>query len=212
MKDSPTITLTGVDEHTDIDSIQSIDAEFGFLFSVTNKGGRYPSGDFTSAATARLSRSAVHICGRSARNELVHGWLDELVSNAQRIQVNGILDFKYVEKVCRMFPDKTIITQHTIENAHLLAIQSDNHALLIDGSGGKGLLPETWRRPSTGKAVGFAGGLGPDNLQNEVKKFAPLAIGEWWVDMESSLRIADRFNVALACEAVLKFHCGLRGI
>src|SRR5471030_3033761 len=55
--------------------------------------------------------------------------------------------------------------------------------------------PDTWSRPATNKAVGFAGGLGLDNLRAEMCKIAIVAEGDWWIDMEGKLRKDDWFDV-----------------
>jgi phosphoribosylanthranilate isomerase len=76
------------------------------------------------------------------------------------------------------------------------------HALLVDQSGGRGIKPEQWVRPNTSKPVGFAGGLGPNNLDAEMRKM-PLRPRSW-VDMESGLRNEqDWFDVTKA-EACIK--------
>lgn len=72
------------------------------------------------------------------------------------------------------------------------------HQLLVDASGGRGVSPAEWTRPNTTRAVGFAGGLGPDNLAGELPRIAAVARGPWWVDMETKLRTDDWFDIALA--------------
>ena len=60
---------------------------------------------------------------------------------------------------------------------------------LYDASAGEGILPETWREPVEHKYNGYAGGLGPDNLQDQLYKIAQV-VGplEIWIDMETRLR------------------------
>ena len=84
---------------------------------------------------------------------------------------------------------------------------SDNHALLVDGSGGRGVSPESWARPETYKQVGFAGEMGPENLALELPRIALVAASESWVDMEGKLRPADWFDIGVARECV-SLHSG----
>lgn len=119
-----------------------------------------------------------------AIHDLMEGSL--LVSGFQRIQVNGLLEIPDVRYLCRLYPRHTIITQHTPQNRYLLAVDAENHALLVDGSGGRGISPSAWNQPATEKAVGFAGGLGPDNLATELQTIRRIARPGWWADMEGN--------------------------
>jgi hypothetical protein len=53
--------------------------------------------------------------------------------------------------------------------------------------------------------VGYAGGLGPDNIATELVKIRPSASSIWWLDMEGKLRIDDWFSVDLANQCVSAF-------
>lgn len=60
---------------------------------------------------------------------------------------------------------------------------------LFDASHGGGVTPDKWPTPEPGQTwCGFAGGLGPNNIREELERIAAVA-GErpFWVDMESSL-------------------------
>ena len=210
---SPFCTVTGADESTDVRMLQKLDAEIGLLYTATPEGrNRYPSKEWIESASRNLSRVAIHICGSTARRELLSGWLDDLLENAQRVQVNGFLSIEYCERICAMYPTKTIITQHKPDNQHLLAVKAPNHSLLVDASGGRGLSPNTWSRPNTQKPVGYAGGLGPDNMAAELRRIAPIAHGPWWVDMEGKLRANDWFSYEQSRDAVLVFHNTLQDL
>jgi len=204
---SPFVTVTGADEHTDIGLLQALDAEIGLLYTATPEGrNRYPRKEWITATARNLSRVAIHICGSNARGELLSGWLDDLLEHAQRVQVNGTISREDCERLCVLYHDKTIITQHKPNNAHLLAVNAQNHALLIDASGGRGISPKVWQHPTTHKPVGFAGGLGPDNMAFELQRIALIANDPWWVDMEGKLRINDWFSCERARDAVWAFH------
>lgn len=196
-----TLTLTGIDERTDISAVAKLDAEIGILYTCMPAGRpRYPRKEWIIETLGSLPNAAVHFCGRQARENLIHGWLDDMVDYAKRIQVNGPLDVRSVEKLCRMFPSKAIITQHKPDNKELLSVAAENHAILVDSSGGRGVSPIEWVRPNSAKRTGYAGGLGPDNLDAEMFKIAGIDDRDWWVDMENKLRIDDWFSIERATQ------------
>ena len=132
----------------------------------------------------------------------------DLTAWPQRIQVNGRLEPWELEYICRQHPGHTIITQANKWNGGLLDEEWDNHAILVDASGGRGKSPEEWRRLDTDKQVGFAGGLGPDNIVAELRRIRAVATGDWWIDMEGKLRNElDWFDVKRA-RAVIGAVCG----
>lgn len=202
---SPFVTVTGADERTDLAALATLDAEIGLLYTATPEGrNRYPRWEWIWEASHILPRVALHVCGRGARQQLMEGRLN--VGGVQRIQVNGGILALEVERLCEMYPCHTIITQYHTRNAHLLAVRSSNHALLVDGSGGRGISPDGWHRPDTAKPVGFAGGLGPENLAGEVVTIRDVARPGWWADMEGKLRVDDWFSVERAAACVDAFH------
>ena len=210
-----TIALTGADMRTSIDDLVKMAADFplveiGLLYTANPENrNRYPSLEWLGYATQELGeRCAVHICGGTARQQLLAFELTKLLGPVGRIQVNGNLSIDEVQRACSAvdYPGRQqVITQHQASNAHLASMLiSDNHALLVDGFGGRGVSPESWTRPDTGtqvqKQVGFAGGMGPDNLASEIPKIALVATGSSWVDMEGKLRPTDWFDMGLARE------------
>ena len=200
----PFLTVTGADERTDITALAKLNAEIGLLYTATPEGrNRYPRWEWIRETSLELRRASLHVCGRGARAMLMDGKLP--VGGFQRIQVNGGILALEVERLCAMYPRHTIITQHHLNNAHLLAVRAENHALLIDASGGQGKSPEAWGQPHTTKAVGFAGGLGPDNLASELRKITDIARAGWWADMEGKLRVDDWFSVERAAECAAIF-------
>ena len=64
-----------------------------------------------------------------------------------------------------------------------------NVAMLVDESKGTGVLASSWPSPSNGYNIGYAGGIGPANIQTVLKDVQAAAQGrDIWIDMESSLR------------------------
>lgn len=193
------VTLTGADEGTNLDALVGListpGVEIGLLYTDTPEiRNRYPSRKWLAEAVRRLSgRCALHVCGRGARAALLAGDLIDLTAHTPRVQVNGVLGLDEVMLLASRV--ETLITQHTEANAHLLNSQAANHVVLVDGSGGRGVLPVEWKRPATQKAVGFAGGLGVHSLHAQSEAIRRVARGPYWLDMEASLRVNDWFNI-----------------
>jgi phosphoribosylanthranilate isomerase len=193
------ITLTGAGERTDVaDLIRLADmgAEIGLLYSFSPDGRpRYPSLSWIlDAAGALNGRAALHVCGHRARTEFAERNLGEALNLFRRVQVNGRVSPEALAYFADLVmpDDTTLITQHTPQNADLLESRGTyrlvQHALLVDASGGRGLSPAAWAHPETDKPVGFAGGLGPDNLERELPNIAAVARPGAWIDMENKLR------------------------
>lgn len=85
--------------------------------------------------------------------------------------------------------------------------------LLIDASGGQGMAPTRWQRKIPRVTCGYAGGLGPHNIQQQfplIEHACKLPSGftsAFWIDMESGIRTNDQFDFAKA-EEVLKYVTG----
>lgn len=89
-----------------------------------------------------------------------------------------------------------------------------NVSFLFDESKGTGVVAAEWPNPPINARFGYAGGLGPKTLEDQLTKMLlktnPLAESapvEIWVDMESSLRTllkddTDIFDVNKAMECI----------
>jgi hypothetical protein len=68
--------------------------------------------------------------------------------------------------------------------------QAQNFSILFDASMGTGKLATSVTAPLPGVKCGYAGGLGPSNIEEQILNIAAVT-GETttWVDMESSLRV-----------------------
>lgn len=216
------ITLTGADQRTKVDDLvrlADMGAEIGILYTWSPDGrNRYPSLSWIiETAEALCGRSAIHICGQRARAEVIYSYpgsagIGFALECVRRFQVNGKLSPLNVRTICHSFPDHVVITQDAAYNRVLRDMDCPNHALLVDASGGRGLLPQHWTRPATTKSVGFAGGLGPETLRDELPKIAQAAQGDWWIDMEGRLRDEDDwFDIERARSALTVFQTYLGG-
>ena len=203
------ITLTGIDEKTDVKKLYAGIkpewrewVEIALLFTVNQEGrNRYPSIEFIDTVlTSSLDYMAVHLCGKDTINRVLQGEFYTTLMNADRIQVNGKVSQEQLEDFCEMFHDSTIITQHVPYNYRLLGMDIKfakekleplpyQHSVLVDASGGKGILPTEWVAPfDTKKLFGVAGGLGPHNLREQLKVIPKDC---YWVDMETFIRHPD---------------------
>lgn len=204
------ITFTGVDRRTTKGEIEGLLAdprvEIGILVSAHPDGrNRYMEPEEILRALEWCDgRAALHLCGNIPRMSALAGDLDAMIAMAGRIQVNGTLPTHLVADFCRVFPRHEIITQHTDRNYRLLGVGANNHSVLVDGSGGRGISPAGWVRPMTGKSVGFAGGLGPDNIATEIARIYEMAREPFWIDMEGKIRDGNDWFSVWACHNVLE--------
>lgn len=201
------LTLTGADQWTDTEALAGQrGVEFGLLYSRSNTANRYPDYGTLVRLLKQLPNPALHVCGSQARDALFQPNFWELAGRVNRIQVNGRVTVTELNRLLSLYPAHVIITQHRPGNEPLAASWHQRHCILVDGSGGQGILPDKWEQPDTQRPVGFAGGLTPDNLKEQLSKILAVRKHSWWVDMESGLRTDDRFDVDKALTAAERFR------
>jgi phosphoribosylanthranilate isomerase len=204
------LTLSGVDEQTrteDMVLLAREGVEIGVLYTFDPEGRhRYPRLEWIADTALALRGSmSLHVCGKRARAQLFRGQLDGIISLVGRVQVNGIMEETEVITLSQSYPNRAFITQHCPGNMALAGLETPNpnHSLLVDSSGGRGLQTRYWRRPQTSKHVGFAGGLTPWILEEEIPRIAQVARVPWWIDMETGLRGGEGlFSMGRAKQAV----------
>jgi hypothetical protein len=214
-----TVTITGADDTTDIQQLVNLSTEFpfvewGVLVSKSEEGNsRFPTRPwidrFGEAAKTRRLKVAMHLCGRWMR-ELLNGelaWEDlPSVSHfAQSFQfnINGTVlpesTTGFFTKLAQRKALRSFIFQLTKASEPLvLQAQSNDFNVmgLYDNSGGKGKSPESgWPSPvDVPFPMGFAGGLGPDNVLDQLGRINA-ACGDQpymtWIDMEGRIRTDD---------------------
>lgn len=210
-------TLTGADDsidHADLWQLASLFrpglVEWGILYSASNQGvGRYPSFEWIEKLVAMMGkpgtpRFSLHICGRAVEHFLEGvGHVTQIARAFPRVQINFRSRDHHLDIIKAMMDrnsDKTIITQHNYANAALWRNlrEFNNHAILFDESGGRGLSPITWPSAIDGVASGYAGGLGLSNIEQELPCIQRAAGGDvgFWIDAEGKLRdTQDRFDL-----------------
>lgn len=211
------VTITGAD-----DSILPVDllplskdfpfVEWGILLSKKKAGDpRFPSYKWMTEL-ARLTlgwgKFSGHLCGRWVRDLVldgVHSFLDEqpgIEQMFQRFQLNfhGEPHEEAREKFFHLIgvdDRRQYIFQLDGVNNQLYREAHHTRPVidivpLFDKSGGIGLTPEEWPEAEPGMYNGYAGGLGPDNLEVEIQRIAKVAGNEHvWIDMETKVRSGD---------------------
>lgn len=215
------VTFTGVDEATDLGAVAALaqahpGLEFGFLWSPKRSGQdpRYPRWAFLEQAAEQLAGSgaslALHLCGQGAADWIAgHEPTHALARRFNRIQVNGHarrMDVDALVAQIERGAHPAVITQHHAANAALTArlTGQPNHAVLFDESGGHGVARTSWPAPVDGIPCGYAGGLGPNRMDDALQAIDAACTRPYWVDMEGALRDGqDRFDLA-AVAAVIR--------
>lgn len=206
------ITFTGADDQTDINEMKSLASQFniewGILFSHEREGtGRFPSMSFVRRLVAKRGhlRLSAHLCGTYSRFLLEQGAtpIDDLISeHFNRVQINTrqpILNYERIQRWSeRVFVE--VILQCRGDFPASSAV-----SWLFDASGGNGRSPLRWPEARGAFIRGYAGGLSPCNVLEELGTIATGA-SNYWIDMETGVRDAtDRFDLSLCrqvCEKV----------
>lgn len=217
------VSLTGADDGVDPSALLAISlqyplVEWAILSSAKRQGSaRYPSEDWVERfhATCPDVRKALHLCGKDvdaflAMDERIH----KKLSRFDRVQLNfnhrrQPMDLDVLTRVANSITP-TVILQHNSANEdlwQLLRGKIDGLSMLFDSSGGGGRSPEAgWPTMLDDAVCGYAGGLGPDNIEAELATIIEITAGrKFWIDMEGKLRspIDDSFSLE-ACIAVLR--------
>lgn len=193
--------------------------EWGILRSVKRAGTpRYPSDDWDASLRAtfeeRKGTHALHLCGQAARDLMVatpEAWRSFVASvgySCRRVQINGFdaelakglpetLD--RVRDEYRPIRIPTIILQtrtHDAFAANEAFARRIGGEILFDPSGGTGAPIVEFQLPaSLAVRVGYAGGIGPETVDAVLEKITKLHGAHGWIDMESGVRTADRFDL-----------------
>ena len=213
-------TVTGADDKTSIDSMVRIRnrypfVEWGILFSPKRIGeSRYPSSEWLEKLKDKGSsmRISAHICGVYSQELLTTGICDALSTNTAidkvgafyRVQLNfnsskHTVSEKFYRNLRISAIHGTVILQYNDSNCELnseVISKGIGVSFLYDSSGGLGVLEKQWKPPVGNFFTGYAGGLTPDNLEEELKKIeAVVGDNEIWIDAETGLRTNDTLDL-----------------
>lgn len=199
--------------------------EWAFLLSSDGKSdrARYPSLGWIANAVAELENSniAIHLWG-SIVGEYLYGirnleWFSYLIGYSDsRVQINlpryiDISSEAFKSTLSSFLRNKNnsylkFILQHTEANSDSISeifkshefAHINNLQILRDCSGGRGVREDGWKTPSNlpgHVSYGFAGGIGPDTVENDLIALNDI-VGDnsTWIDMESKIRMRHGYR------------------
>ncbi len=216
------VSLTGVDDKTNIDDLVTLSEQFSFvewamLYVPHNEGApRNPTAIWRNKLISAQPKGylATHLCGDLAFRQLFDDELPADIRLVNRIQLN--INARYetfnTDEVLEVYrrslllgPD--IILQHNQTTAapvqlflsELKDYQRDKIHILFDESRGTGTVPDSWSLPPEleGAFYGFAGGINPDNVISTLEQVKLLGT-DYWIDMESGIREDNQFSIEKA--------------
>jgi hypothetical protein len=211
-----TVSIAGADDNVNpVDLVDISDrypfVEWGILLSPDKMGSpRFPSlkwikrlGEYKE--NLRLSG---HLCGRWV-SDMINGNLSfraehhDIWGMLKRIQLNFHGNFiplsnNFMDAIS-LIHGKQIIFQIDDDTNKLFesAVNANlNVAPLFDSSHGTGTKPEHWPAPCQGVKCGYAGGLSPENLEEQIQKILKVSGDRRiWIDMESGVRTDNKFDI-----------------
>lgn len=187
--------------------------------------------------TGGLMRLAGHLCGFRCQQVLDgdFSFIEELkIMGFGRIQINatkannvqvdqnqiegyianikrGMLKIPEIEWIIQCNDETKAIWEPLVNSSGADVPLPSNMSILFDASCGLGKLIQEFPEPLPHIQCGYAGGIGPHNIESTLSGVAVASRGRaTWIDMESSLRvkIVDRDNVAKDSFSIDKcFEC-----
>ena len=208
-----TITITGADDHVNPEDLAFLSekypfVEWGILLSETRKGtNRFPSSFWMERLKKYKDqlRLSGHLCGRWLGDMMKTGTNSfkqenpDLWALFKRIQLNFLGNTtEYTQDFLDSLswsPRKQFIFQvNSFDNELLIKCKNSglNVVPLFDLSHGGGITPSDWPSATNQDYYGFAGGLGPSNLKEEIERILSQNKDiNFWVDMETNVRDND---------------------
>lgn len=204
-----TVTMTGADDSIAPHDLISLTrkypfVEWGILLSKNAVGtNRFPSQNWQlnlQSLSPLQGYLSGHLCGTWVR-DLAIGKITvpksvikpftrvQLNFHAQKMSFNdnflNCLKYLSVEEIIFQYDGVNTDIAH---DAHKELVA----AALFDISHGAGESPKEWLKPLPDMYCGYAGGLGPDNLEEELKRIeAVVGYEHIWIDMETKVRSDD---------------------
>lgn len=210
------VTITGADNSIAPNQILALSKEFpfvewGILVSRSQQGrARFPSVEWIAHLQSLVLTEhpnvnlSMHLCGSALRELLVGETMSSACYSAfKRVQLNfhgepieyDVWKFMHAIEVDSL-TDREFIFQ--IDGAQGQSFLADvhgagaafSHVPLFDMSHGAGVLPKLWPSPfDESDYTGYAGGLGADNLAEQIPLIATAAgDARIWIDMETKVR------------------------
>lgn len=205
------VTFTGVDARTDIDRLIDIQqrypyAEFGVLMSYewAFNGYRFPDPALCEKlADAELKNLSAHLCGKLAL-DVAYGHTEkvdapsfncfEIFKRCQlNLKANGMFDTLRLVKPFDCL-EEVIVQMHwpSLCEDYLREGHPEGQSYLLDSSAGAGIDTPIEIVTSPGVHIGYAGGIGPDNVEKKLRTLLSHPTDDrFWIDMETRVRTVD---------------------
>jgi hypothetical protein len=233
------VTLTGADQTVKPQQLLDLSIKYPFvewaiLFSQSKAGiARYPSFDWImelanlNVANSKAMKLSTHLCGAWVDSAMkgnlqlfdsavIYAAFSRIQLNMGRGRLKSAITCQPLLDVVSSHADHDFIFGGNYDASidGSLLLNNKIHPL-FDASGGRGVETKDWPKPFDGPRItpGYAGGLGPDNVAQEVKRIAEVVDNESypdsliWIDMETKIRTKtaseDKFDLD-KCEQVLK--------
>lgn len=205
------VTITGADDSITPEQLIELVhkypfVEWGILVSKKSMGSRrFPSSIWINHL-AKLKREfpglklSCHVCGSWVKQILL-GEFDEIktlplyIFDRMQLNTHGESHLYHGPKFFTGVKELglEVIFQNDNANQQILddaAAEPDlNYSALFDLSHGFGKLPSEWPNLLEGVKCGYAGGLSPDNLEEQILKIEEkVGPTEIWIDMETHVR------------------------
>lgn len=169
---------------------------------------------------------SMHLCGSYVRelltgkDEFIEEELTDTWNAFSRVQINTHAEPHKINtlplaEALGNYPDKEFIFQYDGVNAdELLALpfmEGTKYSALFDLSHGTGVLPESWPDMLPGVKCGYAGGIGPDNIADQMALInSKVGTVDTWIDMETKVRsngdlLFDLFKVEKCLQIAKEF-------
>ena len=206
------LTFTGIDARTDLQEVRAIAARYPraeFAVLIGSRTGEdnpiFPPMSVVRNLRELGVQTALHLCGTYARQAAGEGEqtgkLMPLCEGFGRVQINlhgDELNPRRVEtngQALRHFAEwaqaGSVILQHRGPFEET-PIQHPRLEYLFDRSEGAGVEGfEHWPPPPKDRRVGYAGGLGPHNIQKALEFTQRYPDNRMWLDMERNVRTND---------------------
>ena len=225
------VTITGADDFVEPQDLVALSEEFpfvewGILLNKSKEGlnPRFPSKSWMAELHECAMKSKVsvalagHLWGAWVRNlavKLDNSVFDErpeFLEHFSRIQLNFSC-YDVAPNMLEILPEHHFIFQignRGITDKIKLA-KTGKHSILFDRSGGKGISPNEWPDVIEDVWCGYAGGLGPENLNEQIPKIIdvaeiPVGLHEmgnpFWLDMEAKVRTDEKFDLKKVRESL----------
>lgn len=211
------VTVTGADESVKPKDLIDLAKEFpfveyGILMSKGSLMGknRMPSFDWIDDFVDEFQNQGVaisgHVCGSWVKEiysgswpftEIHHGF--SRLTNRWQFNTHGETHNYNLYPFMALIDElnqknQQVIFQFDKENNIPLKRAVDlglNVSALFDLSHGTGILPEVWEVPQSNIYCGFAGGLSPNNVKEQIEKMRIVTEVPFWIDAETHLRSED---------------------